>query len=580
MNRSSWTRLATAVLICMLGYSACTGGGPPQRTNTTEAAPVPTAAPSGTATPVPRPSAAMPTSPSPTSAPDAGEEEPRTPTTTAQAQQPTATPTSAATSSAPTERIAFLPGATTFSLTGHLPANGDKLYVMNVAVGQYMEIDVATEGDVGLRLSLTGADGTVIQWLGPPHLKAVAPSTQDYTLRIASAVEPVDYALSVLIPVRIVFAPGTTQATVTGVLTGDEMRSYVLRASAGQTLSVETTVTQGAVKTVIAGSDGAVLVSGNVATGPVLGPLTLNTTQDYLITVLDVSGEGAQYEMTVRIPAATTPSTSLPSGVPRITSFTAQVTGGAAGESIELKWEADGERVMLCPIVGAHWAGCACLFDVPLAGMQTVGPDEIVGHTTGFELVVDGAGERVTETVDLDVACPVATPAWFFDAPPPMCPRAPALRTPAAAQRFERGAMIWLAEEDTYYLLYDDYLLPSLDLLPSTSGGSLQIVRGPLDLEPGADPNHRTGETPPPGRVEPVSGFGLIWRGEVQGVEGVRARLGWAVEEEAGFEGAVQCEVPCGAHLHCYLRDPQGAIVHLSYERPLGYMWAPWPTGQ
>ena len=54
--------------------------------------------------------------------------------------------------------------------------------------------------------------------------------------------------------------------------------------------------------------------------------------------------------------------------------------------------------------------------------------------------------------------------------------------------------MIWLAEEDTYYLLYDDYLLPSLDLLPSTSGGSLQIVRGPLDLEPGAGPNHRTGK--------------------------------------------------------------------------------------
>ena len=426
MNRSSWTRLATAVLICMLGYGACTSGDPPQRTNTTEAAPVPTAAPSGTATPVPRPSAAMPTSPSPTSAPDAEEEEPRTPTPTVQAHRPTATPaTAAATSSAPTERIAFLPGATTFSLAGHLPANGYRLYVMSVAVGQYMEIDVATEGDVGLRLSLTGADGTVIQWLGPPHLKAVAPSTQDYTLRIASAVEPVDYALSVLIPVRIVFAPGTTQATVTGVLTGDEMRSYVLRASAGQTLSVETTVTQGAAKTVIAGSDGAVLVSGNVATGPVLGPLTLNTTQDYLITVLDVSGEGAQYEMTVRIPAAPAPSTSQPSGAPRIMSFTAQVAGGAAGDSIELKWEAAGERVMLCPIVGAHWAGCACLFDVPLAGMQTVEPDEIVGHTTGFELVVDGAGERVTETVDLDVACPVATPAWFFDAPPPMCPRAP-----------------------------------------------------------------------------------------------------------------------------------------------------------
>ena len=506
MNRSSWTRFATAVLICVLGYNACTGGGAPPSTNTTEAAPAPTAQPpvmatSPMATPVPRPSATVPASPS--STPDAEGEEQRAPTPTAQARQPTPTlPATANTSSAPAERIEFPPGATTFALAGHLPANGDKLYVMNVGVGQYVEIDVAAEGGAEPRLSLTGADGTVVQWLGPTHLKAVVPSTQDYTLRIVGADDPVDYTLSVFIPVRIVFAPGAAQATVTGALTGDEMRSYVLRASAGQTLFVETTATQGVVKTVIAGSDGTVLVSGNVAVGPVLGPLTLNTTQDYLITVQDASGEGAQYEMTVRIPAAPAPSTSPPSGVPRITSFTAQVTRGAAGESIELKWEAAGERGMLCPIVGAHWAGCACLFDVPLSGTRIVGPDEIVGHTTGFELVVDGAGEHVTETVDLDVTCPVGTPAWFFDAPPPMCPRAPALHTPAAAQRFERGYMIWLAEEDTYYLLYDDYLLPSLDLLPSTSGGSLQIVRGPLDLEPGAGPDHRTGETPPPGRVE------------------------------------------------------------------------------
>ncbi len=45
MNRSSWTRLTTAVLICVLGYSACTGGGAPPSTNTTEAAPAPTAQP-------------------------------------------------------------------------------------------------------------------------------------------------------------------------------------------------------------------------------------------------------------------------------------------------------------------------------------------------------------------------------------------------------------------------------------------------------------------------------------------------------------------------------------------------------
>lgn len=34
-------------------------------------------------------------------------------------------------------------------------------------------------------------------------------------------------------------------------------------------------------------------------------------------------------------------------------------------------------------------------------------------------------------------------------------------------------------------------------------------------LEPGMSADNRVADMPPPGLFEPVSGFGLLWRGEV-----------------------------------------------------------------
>ena len=159
-----------------------------------------------------------------------------------------------------------------------------------------------------------------------------------------------------------------------------------------------------------------------------------------------------------------------------------------------------------------------------------------------------------------------------------MCPGAPALQSAAAAQRFEHGLMIWLADPDTYYILYDDLWGPSgTPIGPAPPVATLQIVQGPLDLVPGASPDHRTGEISPPGRVEPVSGFGLVWRGEVRGVDRVRERLGWATAAEVGYAGAYQCEIPCGAQRDCYLLGPRGSIYQLAFQSPLGHVWQAYP---
>jgi len=165
-----------------------------------------------------------------------------------------------------------------------------------------------------------------------------------------------------------------------------------------------------------------------------------------------------------------------------------------------------------------------------------------------------------------------------------VCPEDDPLFSYAAAQRFEHGLMIWVGALDAYYVLLNH----DEDVSNSDQGWStltsLRIIQGPLALKPGASPDNRGEETPPDGHFEPVSGFGLVWRGEVTGAEdlrsnkkdkrsGIRAALGWAVEPEYGFDTIYQCEKSCGASWDCYLQGPEGEIFHLYWLLHVGHFW-------
>lgn len=154
----------------------------------------------------------------------------------------------------------------------------------------------------GLRFSIVGADGTVVKPMGNGHACVIAPSTQDYTVELTSDVGTVNYQMSVLIPVRIGFAPGTTSAQVDDSLTADGVRHYVLRARADQRMIVAPYTTQGQIKMIIWGADGQVLLSGRV--GPPGGGYdgVLPLTQDYLITVQAEGGTGANYVLEITMP--------------------------------------------------------------------------------------------------------------------------------------------------------------------------------------------------------------------------------------------------------------------------------------
>ena len=226
---------------------------------------------------------------------------PRPPAPTATPQPPTRTPQPGPA----VERIRFVPGATQAEIEGYLPVDGQATYVMGVEAGQFLEMNAAIDATgQGLRFSITGADGVVVKPMGEAHVRTVVPSTQDYYVDLVSEVGATRYRLSVLIPVRIRFAPGATSSTVTGGLEERQMRHYVLRALAGQRMIVTTHTTVGQVGLVIAGADGQVLLSGRA--GPPGGVFDgiLPATQDYLISVQAKGGIGADYTLGITIPAA------------------------------------------------------------------------------------------------------------------------------------------------------------------------------------------------------------------------------------------------------------------------------------
>ncbi|NLF64387.1 MAG: hypothetical protein GX579_07265 [Chloroflexi bacterium] len=165
--------------------------------------------------------------------------------------------------------------------------------------------------------------------------------------------------------------------------------------------------------------------------------------------------------------------------------------------------------------------------------------------------------------------CPAA---WFMEHPPDACPAGPSLSSAGASQRFERGQMIWVEQTDTFYILFNAGAYPG--------DGRLVFVTlaGPLVLTAGGSPDNRVGEDPPPSLHQPVSGFGLLWRGEVEGLAvDLRQALGWAVEKEFGFQSQLQCERPeTYSDNTCYLLAADGSVIVLGYHAIAGNVWWRW----
>ncbi len=100
--------------------------------------------------------------------------------------------------------------------------------------------------------------------------------------------------------------------------------------------------------------------------------------------------------------------------------------------------------------------------------------------------------------------------------------------------------MIWAGSQNTVFIIYESKKAPRWSQYPDTW----------KDGMPDSDP----GLVPPSGMIQPIRGFGLIWREK----RGVRDRLGWATGPEMPFQGDFQLDTAGnryveGAHGEVYL---------------------------
>jgi len=177
---------------------------------------------------------------------------------------------------------------------------GKDVYVLGASANQILDVGVDWSGGQVL-LEIWGADGSVLKHgaVDGTMWRGYLPATQDYFVSVFGEGGAADYTLRVSIPARISFAAGGISATVTGRVASYGSVLYVIRASAGQQMTVELDAADAAVLPSIWGFDGTVLK--RYVDGAQTWTGRLPSTQDYFIDISSFGG-AADFALTVTIP--------------------------------------------------------------------------------------------------------------------------------------------------------------------------------------------------------------------------------------------------------------------------------------
>ncbi len=238
------------------------------------------------------------------------------PTTTIPTPLPPATPAPQHPESrADAQRLDF--SSTTMVATpGKLDPGAALQVVFKGEAGRAVTIKAAIESVGPGVMSLWGADGVTLipEVSGITEWEGSFPTTQDYYLNLKNGgANALAYRLTVKMPPlatpeakRIQFQPGSTGGTTHGDLPAKERARFVLRAAAGQQMTV--TLTTGAEDIdsylYIWSADGSVFTL--TAPSKEWSGL-LPATQDYFIELVSVSDQALTYQLTITIPPAPTP---------------------------------------------------------------------------------------------------------------------------------------------------------------------------------------------------------------------------------------------------------------------------------
>jgi hypothetical protein len=201
---------------------------------------------------------------------------------------------------------------------------------------------------------------------------------------------------------------------------------------------------------------------------------------------------------------------------------------GAVDQTRIYRVDAQGERIW-------RW-------DVAQSGKLTVATRAEDRNVARFVLAATADGNEIEQALLIPMQCPNV---WYFDPAPIACPAGPPQITTEAEQTFEHGRMIWVDALDRIYVIFEDGNVPSWAQYPDN------FTEG--------DPELDESLVPPPGLLQPIRGFGMIWRANPR----VQARLGWATTPEVSFEGMVQADSVELSVASIYLRGRDGSIIAL-----------------
>lgn len=140
-------------------------------------------------------------------------------------------------------RLRFASGATAIAVQGQVNAGEQKGYVLAAMKDQVILATLSSASGT-VTVKITASDGASLEGSpagGTTSAMAKLPSNQDYIVWVTGVGQASNFGLNVTIPSRITFGPGETSASRDGVVSQHMPVSYVLRALAGQTMTVNLT---------------------------------------------------------------------------------------------------------------------------------------------------------------------------------------------------------------------------------------------------------------------------------------------------------------------------------------------------
>ena len=253
-----------------------------------------------------------------------------------------------------------------------------------------------------------------------------------------------------------------------------------------------------------------------------------------------------------------------PANAVKVNYFRLSKTEAAKGEQVTAQWSFTGSATSVT-IGTAASDGALLMYQwkvkpTPEGELQFTVPPPL--YTLSPLIVVLNVDGQAVASQRLLVTC---DNPWFFTPRAERCPSVPIKPSAAAIQEFEHGRMIWIGERDHVVVLYHPDLA-------STLAGHWETYEDKFnegDTE--SDPSIKV----PGGKLQPVRGFGLVWRNNQR----VRDVLGWAISPERGYTACFGGGFGGWKSFTSYLNDADGHIMQLqTYYMPT--TWTMYTPGQ